>query len=175
MYIFYLLVEYEWWVVFSIQMEHQFCCVCCLYLPTWNLNVCTSNGQCHPKCSRYRTHIIPTVVGMPDIHTYPLVPPSVDSAHLSPGQKTWLTLEWSGYHFALKVYNQTAGLSQFVHCSLLYNGVRLYSLAHPSRLGNAVDTFYSAWVYGVLRNSIFPLKWTTHPHQVSGNGPCLPK
>ena len=101
--------------------------------------------------------------------------PSVDSAHLSPGQKKWVTLEWSGYHFALEVCNQTEGLSQLVHCSPLYNGVWLSSLAHPSRLGNAVDMFYTAWVDRVLRNSIFPLNWTTHPHDVSGNGPCLPK
>ena len=168
-------------------MEHQFHCHC-LSLPTWMMKVCTSNDQCHPNCPRYRTF------------TLAHLSPSVDSAHLSPGQKTWLTLEWSGYHFAFEVCNQTEELSHLVHRPPLYtNGVRLYSLAHPSRPvayrwaeelsgrwwfcdfvpctrhGNAVDKFYSALVCGVLRNSIFPLKWTTHPHDVSGNGPCLPR
>ena len=96
---------------------------------------------------------------MPDSHTYPLVSPSVDSAHISPGQKKRVTLEWSGY-LILHLRCAIKLLSLLVHCSLLYNGVRLYSLAHPSRLGNAVDKFYSASVCGVLRNSIFPLKWT---------------
>ena len=108
------------------------------------MKVCTSNGNVIPSAPRYGTHIIPIVQGMPDIHTYPLVSPSVDSAHLSSGQKTWLTLEWSCYRFALEVCNQTEGLSHLVHRPPLYIGVRLYSLAHLSR----------PVVLGVLRNLV---------------------